>query len=570
VHGWRRSNEMGARVILIVAAVLCALLTGLMAAGAYEPSGTGRVVGTLAPVGSGFTYQGRLKVGSGAANGYYDLRFSLYDAAMGGNLVSGPVEWADFAVADGLFTVQLNFGPGAFSGEARWLEIAVRQSGGLSYTVLSPRQAVTPAPYAQSLVPGATISGTLGTYMLSIFNTAGTGGLFASGGSYGVDGRSEYGKGVFGISRYGSGVEGLSNGTGDGVHGQSLGGWGVYGYSGATDGVYGQSAAADGRGVAGVANSGLFAKGVSGSSSSGYGGYFTSGSRYGVYAEGNGPSGAGVFGASYYAGTTGIYGVAYGGGQSKGVWGSSSTGTGVYGTSSNGRGGEFSSDGGDGLVGASYGANYRGVVGQSSGAGGMGVYGISSTGYGVAGYSSGSEAGHFYGDVGVTGNLSKGGGSFKIDHPLDPANKYLYHSFVESPDMLDVYRGHAMLDAKGEAWVQMPAWFEALNSDFDYQLTAIGTPGPDLHIAQEVHDNRFRIAGGRAGMKVSWQVTGVRQDLYANAHRIPVEEDKPAGERGKYLYPQEYGRPESEGIEYEQRQMLELPEPAREPEPPHR
>jgi len=145
------------------------------------------------------------------------------------------------------------------------------------------------------------------------------------------------------------------------------------------------------------------------------------------------------------------------------------------------------------------------------------------------------------GDLHVTGTVSKGGGSFKIDHPLDPANKYLSHSFVESPDMMNIYNGLVTLDSHGRATIQMPDWFEALNSDFRYQLTAVGAPGPNLYVAEEINGNHFRIAGGKPGMKVSWQVTGIRQDAWADAHRIPVEEDKPANERGYYLNPELYG-----------------------------
>jgi hypothetical protein len=143
----------------------------------------------------------------------------------------------------------------------------------------------------------------------------------------------------------------------------------------------------------------------------------------------------------------------------------------------------------------------------------------------------------FRGDLNVGGTLSKGGGSFKIDHPLAPTEKYLYHSFVESPDMMNVYNGNVVLDATGEAWVEMPEWFEALNRDFRYQLTSIGGPGPNLHVADAIADNRFRIAGGTPGLKVSWQVTGIRQDPYAEANRIPVEVDKPEAERGTLLHP---------------------------------
>ena len=145
---------------------------------------------------------------------------------------------------------------------------------------------------------------------------------------------------------------------------------------------------------------------------------------------------------------------------------------------------------------------------------------------------------HVVGNLSVTGAVSKGSGSFKIDHPLDPANKYLSHSFVESPDMMNVYNGNVLLDAKGEAWISLPDYFEALNQDFRYQLTPIGAPGQHiLYIDQEIANNRFKIAGGKPGGKVSWQVTGVRHDAYANAHRIPVEEDK-GNKRGTYLHPE--------------------------------
>ncbi|MEO7298475.1 MAG: VCBS repeat-containing protein [Verrucomicrobiota bacterium] len=148
----------------------------------------------------------------------------------------------------------------------------------------------------------------------------------------------------------------------------------------------------------------------------------------------------------------------------------------------------------------------------------------------------------------VFGNLTKGSGSFKIDHPLDPANKYLYHSFVESPDMMNVYNGNTNLDANGEVTIQMPEWFGSLNKDFRYQLTSIGAPGPNLYIAEEVADNHFKIAGGSAGAKVSWQVTGIRQDAWASAHRIQVEEKKPGNERGTYLHPELFGQPQDKSI----------------------
>lgn len=136
-------------------------------------------------------------------------------------------------------------------------------------------------------------------------------------------------------------------------------------------------------------------------------------------------------------------------------------------------------------------------------------------------------------NVQVPGTLIKSAGSFRIDHPLDPANKYLSHSFVESPDMMNVYNGNVLLDISGEAWIELPAYFEALNREFRYQLTAIGAPGPNLYVADEIAGNQFRIAGGTSGMKVSWQVTGIRKDPYAERNPVIVEQDKPEAQRGR-------------------------------------
>jgi hypothetical protein len=179
---------------------------------------------------------------------------------------------------------------------------------------------------------------------------------------------------------------------------------------------------------------------------------------------------------------------------------------------------------------------------------------------GLYGESINDYAAILAGKVKITGNLEKAGGSFKIDHPLDPANKYLCHSFVESPDMKNVYDGVVVLDRKGKAEIELPDWFGALNKDFRYQLTPIGAPGPNLYIAEEISDtttsnknnnnSRFKIAGGTSGMKVSWQVTGIRKDPWANANRIEVEEDKPAKERGYYLHPDLYRQPEENGISH--------------------
>jgi len=208
--------------------------------------------------------------------------------------------------------------------------------------------------------------------------------------------------------------------------------------------------------------------------------------------------------------------------------------------------GYFNNDGtGDGL---------RSYANVSNGINWGAVYAINyGTSPGIYGYSSGGTAAYLSGNVTVTGTLSKGGGSFKIDHPLDPANKYLYHSFVESPDMKNIYDGVVILNGRGEATVQMPDWFDSLNRDFRYQLTPIGAPAPNLYIAEKISGKRFRIGGGDPGLEVSWQVTGIRQDKFANANRIPVEEEKSGEDRGKYLHPVAFGQSETMGIDYNEK-----------------
>jgi hypothetical protein len=137
---------------------------------------------------------------------------------------------------------------------------------------------------------------------------------------------------------------------------------------------------------------------------------------------------------------------------------------------------------------------------------------------------------------------------FHIDHPLDPANKFLNHVSVESSDMKNIYDGVVVLDHNGRAVVTLPDWFQALNTDFRYQLTAIGAPGPSLYVAEEIENNRFKIAGGTPGMKVSWQVTGIRHDAWAKANPVAVEEDKSDAERGYYLSPGSFGQPAEKSI----------------------
>ncbi len=152
------------------------------------------------------------------------------------------------------------------------------------------------------------------------------------------------------------------------------------------------------------------------------------------------------------------------------------------------------------------------------------------------------------GDTDIIGFLSKLGGSFKIDHPLDPTNKWLYHSFVESPDMMNIYNGNVTTDANGVATVELPEYFGVLNNDFRYQLTPIGVFAQAI-ISEEVHNNKFKIKTSMPDVKVSWQVTGIRQDNYAKDNRIEVEVEKTGWDKGKLRYNPNRSKPYTEGLQ---------------------
>lgn len=442
-----------------------------------------------APIGSLFLYEGRLA----NVSGNYDLQFRLWDSPSGGALVSSALlSFSNVIVDTGEYRVRLNFGMDVFTGDARYLEVRYRvhtTNPSTPYNVQPSRPTLDPVPYAISLRPGTTMRGNVGGAILRTDHTgSGTGLLASSANGYGVSASSSTGSAVYASGRY-SGV--YSAASTYGVVGSTSTGIGIYG-SGST-GIYGTGA-----------NYGVQAFGPIG--------VFASGSTTGLYGASSDPNGAGVYGKG------GQYALRGENARTAGVRGDSGY-VGIW-----GQGGDY---GMYALATKTSGQNY-GLFAQTSSPAGF--------------------AGWFAGNVYVGGTLSKAAGSFKIDHPLDPANKTLSHSFVESPDMMNIYDGVVTLDAQGTAAVQMPTWFQPLNRDFRYQLTAIGAPGPNLYIAQEVKDNQFKIAGGTKGIKVSWQVTGIRQDAYANAHRIPVEEDKPAADRGRYLTPDVFGKPATQGI----------------------
>ena len=406
-------------------------------------------------------------------------------------------------------------------------------------------------------------AGVLGTALATSGYTNGVYGSSASPNGTGVSGNASATSGAaYGVSGTtaspnGSGIFGINNSSGGGT------GTGVTGITKATTGqsvaVYGQSASTSGQGVNGSATA-------------------TTGNTSGVYGGSQSTSGTGVTGVANATtgNTNGVYGTA-----------NSPNGNGVFGLNSS-SGSSLLGNGVFGLSTASSGASW-GVKGASNSANGVGVEGYSFAvgvrGQGLFCGSSGcvpepadagqfitasggnilhgflntagtwtemfrvdsSGNGYFAGNLNIKGTLSKGGGSFKIDDPLDPAHKYLSHSFVESPDMMNVYNGNITTDRHGLAIVILPDYFEALNTDFRYQLTVIGQFAQAI-VAKKITDNRFVIRTNKPGVEVSWQVTGIRHDAYANAYRIPVEQEKPPQEQGHYLHPELFGASERQAI----------------------
>lgn len=192
-----------------------------------------------------------------------------------------------------------------------------------------------------------------------------------------------------------------------------------------------------------------------------------------------------------------------------------------------------------------------GVAGEAYGGN---TYQIGVYGYTDTPFVSGSirRSGFFEDTFEVLGTLKKTSGTFRIDHPLDPANKYLDHSFVESPDMMNIYNGNVVTDSRGMATIQLPSYFMALNKDFRYQLTAIGEFAQVI-VKEKIKDNKFVIQSDKPNIEVSWQITGIRNDPYAVKNRIVDEVEKTGVAKGKYLYPELYNQPAEKGIYYQLR-----------------
>lgn len=291
-----------------------------------------------------------------------------------------------------------------------------------------------------------------------------------------------------------------------------------------------------------------------------------------------GTGSSGVHGRNFGTGSAGngVRGTHDGAGF--GVFGETVLGTGVYGVATDNNDGDTY-----GVRGLVYSNNGVAVYGKNEGSGNYGMLGafqaavwgfhpsgnntriatsfdglvasstISTNGYSIfAIQGSALRAAQIQGNMTVTGTLAKGGGSFEIDHPLDPSNKILRHSFVESPDMMNVYNGNVTTDDQGTAIIVLPHYFEVLNRDFRYQLTVMGQFAQAI-VSREIEKNSFEISTDKPNVKVSWQVTGIRQDHWAEANRIVIEEDKSDMERGFYIHPEVFGLPENRQMEWGRR-----------------
>ncbi|MBT8273233.1 MAG: hypothetical protein KJO77_05465 [Bacteroidia bacterium] len=401
----------------------------------------------------------------------------------------------------------------------------------------------------------------------------GTQGQATSG--IGAVGLATSGDGVWGVTTSGEGVYGDSD-SGDGVWGVSTDGEGVYGYSETGDGMWGISNSGNGvfansnsgTGILGISNAGTGVYGTSNNMNFYAGEFFNSDANgHGLVASGNSVAstiipgtGAGVSGTGSKYGTlgfgsgtssTGIVGVANGLTTFSTI---APNGSGVSGTGTDvGMAGFSTANDGLGVFGqGGNNANGVGVQGQGT----YGVVGLSGTGngdlgvfgegkIGVLGEASSTTGINNYGVFSNGDSGASGVKTFNIDHPLDPANKFLKHASIESNEILNLYRGTATFDGNGQAKVQLPNYYDAVNKNPSYQLTAIGASMPDLFIEREVENGIFIIAGGKPGKKVSWQITAERNDPYLQQHpeKRNMEIDK-GSLKGQYLMPDLYGKSE--------------------------
>jgi hypothetical protein len=472
------------------------------------------------PLGSGFTYLGQIQQAGVPVNGPVHLRFSLWDEAgageppVGGNQIGASQLLTDILVTDGQFSVTLNvggeFGATAFIGEERWLQIEVCTNPVCDTpTVLSPRQHLTATPDALNALsaPWSGLSDVPEGFADNVDNI-GDPVWEINGGNIG----------------YNAGSVGIGT-TNPQMSLEVTRPSALYYNHPAIGGTFGNSYAY--LHISSLNAHSLIWDNASvmrfGSDSSPGVGYvehmrITPTGNVGIGTPNPSLGKLHVDGAD----VTAVFGTSRGGIGVEGV----GVKSGIY----------------DLGIGVSGRGDFIGVDADG------GSHGTALAAYG------GSLAGSFLGDVHVAGTISEVKSTLRIDHPLDPENKYLSHSSVQSPDMMNIYNGNVVTDAAGYAKITLPDWFEALNKDFRYQLTVIDGADSEqfvlAKIVKEIERNQFTIRSSQPNVKVSWLVTGIRQDAYAKANPMEVEKEKSDDDRGKYLAPEAFGQPKEMGIGY--------------------
>ncbi len=189
---------------------------------------------------------------------------------------------------------------------------------------------------------------------------------------------------------------------------------------------------------------------------------------------------------------------------------------------------------------------------------GIGVRGQStpSAGWGFGVYGEGNFYGVFsQGDLGASGVKT-----FIIDHPLEPETKSLKHFSIESNEVLNIYRGVGKFDNNGNCIIQLPDYYNSINIEESYNLTAIGKAMPNIFISKKINsEGKFEISGGIKGYEVSWSVYAKRNDKYVQNHPEKTKDviTKKQYQKGKFWDPISWNKEKDKGI-YNKRSIQEI------------